>query len=137
MFGHPGGRTIENNLDSPPGTIDLHGLYVKEGASCQLNPTPVRILTIAEAERRICPSASHHDVNNDCTVAIERVDAALDQAKRNDEDELRIIVGASCCCCAMQSHLVHTVYHHHCTELTLRRPRYVALQARAFIPRDT
>lgn len=23
--------TVENNLDSPPGTIDLHGLYVKEG----------------------------------------------------------------------------------------------------------
>lgn len=45
----------QNNLDSPPGTIDLHGLYVKE--------------------------------------AIERVDTALDQAKRNDEDELRIIVG--------------------------------------------
>jgi hypothetical protein len=59
VFGDPVGRTIENNLDSPPGTIDLHGLYVKEGASCHVNPHTVRILTIAEAERRlICPSAS-------------------------------------------------------------------------------
>jgi hypothetical protein len=33
------GRTVENNLDSPPGTIDLHGLYVKEGASCQPHTT--------------------------------------------------------------------------------------------------
>jgi hypothetical protein len=46
------GCIVENNLDSPPGTIDLHGLYVKEGASCHVNPHTVRILTIAGAERR-------------------------------------------------------------------------------------
>lgn len=27
------GSFAENNTDSPPGTIDLHGLYVKEGTS--------------------------------------------------------------------------------------------------------
>lgn len=34
-------------------------------------------------------------LTKDDPLAIERVDAALDQAKRNDEDELRIIVGES------------------------------------------
>lgn len=79
-----GARGIENNLDSPPGTIDLHGLYVKEGESA---PTSGAGNDHDEAHGRCTTTA--------VVLAIERVDAALDQAKRNDEDELRIIVGTS------------------------------------------
>ena len=74
-------RVAENNLDSPPGTIDLHGLYVKEGES-SANGLCV--------SKMISPRGW---LTKGDPLAIERVDAALDQAKRTDEDELRIIVG--------------------------------------------
>lgn len=51
----PRADATENNKDSPPGTIDLHGLYVKE--------------------------------------AIERTEAAINQAQGKGQDEMRVIVG--------------------------------------------
>jgi hypothetical protein len=40
--------SAENNLDSPPGTIDLHGLYVKEGeTTLSFTPSPFPLRTNA------------------------------------------------------------------------------------------
>jgi hypothetical protein len=76
---------VENNLDSPPGTIDLHGLYVKEGERPH-DPAPLSRVSDALDSGLTSGLAIE--------IAIEKVDEALNQAKRNDEDELKIIVGA-------------------------------------------